>query len=742
MALSTRKSRYLASSIGLGLMLLVLAMQFGMVPGLDTLYQRLELSVYNQRMQLHLPETDNPDPRVVIVDIDEASLRKIGQWPWSRYRIAELIDRLNEAGAVVIAFDVLFAEPERNPVDEIVGRLQGSEGEHGALMNQLRRLEPALGADRELAGKLATSDVVLGYVFSDSSSASSGQLPPSLPLTNPQVMTGLVLPTKKGYTAPLAELQQAASTGGFFSIRPDPDGVVRRAPLLARYGGKLYGSLALETVRRYMFLQQATLKTGTINGEDYLEFIKLDKARTIPTDGQGRILVPFRGHKGSFPYVSAQAVLSGQADPDVFAGRIVLVGTTAAGLFDLRATPLDSVYPGVEVHANLIAAMLDEKYLTVPSWADGANLVFELIVGVLLVLLLPRISLLWLMLLTTSMAAAVTATTSWFWVYQGLVLDLAGPLLLIAAITVGNLSWGYFYESLTRHRLKDMFGQYVPPELVDEMSERPDEFDVAGKARELSVLFSDIRGFTSISESLSADELKRFLNRFFTPMTRLIFNHHGTIDKYVGDMVMAFWGAPIPVDNHAVHAIDAALAMQQEAQKLKSEFVKAGWPEVNIGIGINSGMMSVGDMGSEYRRSYTVLGDAVNLGSRLEGTTKYYGVGIVVGEHTRELAGERFVYRELDRVRVKGKEEAIHVYQPLCRREEAGEELLNEIKLLEKALSAFRSRHWEEAREMFARLQQIQPGLHLYSLYQERIAELRTQQLDASWDGVYIRKEK
>lgn len=741
MALSTKKSRYLASGIGLALMFFILAMQFGKLPGLETLYKRLDLFVYNQRMEAHLPQMSEPDRRVVIVDIDEASLRKVGRWPWSRYRIASLVERLNEAGAVVIAFDVLFSEPERNPVNEIMSQLQNDD-RLAQIKQPLETLAPALDADRALANTLSGADVILGYVFNPNIAASSGQLPPALTLTDPQLVHKLALPPMQGYSAPLPVLQQAASAGGFFSIRPDIDGVVRRAPLLARYNGKLYGSLALETVRRYMFLNRVKLETGAINGREYIDFLKLDKAKQIPTDGEGRILIPFRGHQGSFPYVSAEKVLSGHADPNLFAGSIVLVGTTAPGLFDLRATPLDAVYPGVEVHANLIAAMLDDHYLVVPSWADAANLLFELFVGLTLVLLLPRLSLFWLFALTLATVGIVIGVTGWLWAQYGLVLDLAGPLLLIAGIAVGNLSWGFFYESLIRHRLKDMFGQYVPPELVDEMSERPDEFDAEGKARELSVLFADIRGFTTISESLSADELKRFLNRFFTPMTRVIFNRHGTIDKYVGDMVMAFWGAPIKDEQHAVHAIDAALDMLAETQRLKGEFDKQGWPEVTIGIGINSGMMSVGDMGSEYRRTYTVLGDSVNLASRLEGTTKYYGLWLVVGERTRELAGDTFVYRELDRVQVKGKARAIQVYQPVCRREEADDELFKEIKLLEKALSFYRGRQWDEAVKLFSELHQMQPELPLYPLYLERIAELRGYNLDESWDGVYVRKEK
>jgi adenylate cyclase len=741
MALSSRKSQHLASGIGLVLTVLILAMQFGLVPGLDSLYQRLELFVYNQRMQAHLPEHIEPDRRIVIVDIDETSLREAGRWPWSRHRVAELVERLRDAGAVVIAFDVMFAEAERNPADEILNRLN-QEMRDSPLKENLKALAPTLDADAVLAQQLAGSEVILGYTFNPGSQTVSGLLPPALSLSDSTSVDLLALPAALGYTAPVPLLQRAAAGGGFFSIRPDVDGVIRRAPLISRYDGKLYGSLALETVRRYLFLQQLKLNTAVINGREHIEFIRMDNSVRIPTDGYGRMLIPFRGGTGSFPYVPAHEVLAGSASAEIFTGAIVLVGTTAAGLFDLRATPLEPVYPGVEVHANLIAAMLDNHYLVVPAWADGANLVFGLVVGMLMAMVMPRLPLIWLIVLTTVTAGSVMTLTSWFWRHYGLVLDLTGPLLLTTVLAVGNLAWGFFFESLTRHRLKDMFGQYVPPELVDEMSERPDEFDVEGKARELSVLFADIRGFTTISESLSADELKRFLNRFFTPMTQVIFNHHGTIDKYVGDMVMAFWGAPVKDEQHALHAIDAALDMQAAARRLKAEFVAAGWPGVNIGIGINSGLMSVGDMGSEYRRTYTVLGDAVNLASRLEGTTKYYGVDLVVGEHTRELAGEYFVYRELDRVQVKGKAQAIRVFQPVCRRKEAEPRLLEEIALLDSALTAFRGRQWEQAEELFSQLRIMQPQLRLYSVYSERIAELRTCNLDESWNGVYVRNEK
>lgn len=741
MALSHKKSRRLATVFGAVLMLLVLGLEQGTIPGMEELFQRLELFVYNLRMQAHQPDTVEVDPRIVIVDIDETSLHEIGRWPWSRRTIAELITKLHDAGAVVIALDMLLAEPERNPARELVGRLP-KEQRFTSLRSEIAALAPRLDADSALAETVRHSEVILGYIFDPVRQEKVGLLPPPLPLTNPQVVSQLLLAPMAGYTGSVPILQQATSSGGFFSLFPDPDGVVRRVPLFSRFNGQLYPSLALDTVRRYQFLEQATLVTKPIRGKEYIEFLRFGDALTIPLDEAGQMLVPYRGPQGSFPYIPAYRVLQGLASSEQLAGTIVLIGTTAAGLFDMRATPIAPNYPGVEVHANLISAMLDNRYLVIPSWAKGANLMLSLLPGLLLIFLLPRLSATWLVLVSSFSAALIVGVTEWFWSNQGLILNLAGPLLLISLLVMSNLAWGFFFESLTRLRLKGIFGQYVPSELVEEMSERPDEYDTEGRARELTVLFSDIRGFTTISESLAADELKRYLNRFFTPMTRIIFNHHGTIDKYVGDMVMAFWGAPVNDPQHAVHAIETALEMQIEVERLKHEFATLEWPPANIGIGINSGMMSVGDMGSEYRRSYTVLGDAVNLGSRLEGTTKYYGVGLVIGERTRELAGEIFLYRDLDLIQVKGKAQAVHIFQPVCHRNRASATLLQEIEMLDQAQDAYRNRRWDEADSLFASLQAIQPELLLYNLYRQRIAELRERPLEADWHGIYVRSEK
>jgi adenylate cyclase len=358
-----------------------------------------------------------------------------------------------------------------------------------------------------------------------------------------------------------------------------------------------------------------------------------------------------------------------------------------------------------------------------------------------LAVLLPLLSEAWMLVVTALALSGLIIGNAWLWSKADLMLVLATPVLLILSLAVLNLGYGFLFEARSRRQLKEMFGEYVPPALVDEMNRRGERYDFNGESRELSVLFADIRNFTTLSENLSASELKALLNRFFTPMTRIIFDQRGTIDKYVGDMIMAFWGAPVQDADHANHAIAAALDMQRAVQSLQIELAREGLPDINIGVGINSGIMNVGDMGSEYRRAYTVIGDAVNLASRLEGLTKYYGVHLVVGPRTHELA-LGFAYQQLDRVRVKGKHTAVEVFTPLCRLDEQTDELRGELLLHAQALDHFWSRDWTQAETAFATLHHAQPETHLYKLYLERISQLRDRALPDNWDGVYERREK
>lgn len=737
-----RTRRIMAIAMGFFLIMALLWVQFARPAFLGDLPQRLELIAFDLRLKaISWPATLESAPKVVIVDIDERSLGKHGRWPWSRAKIADMVERLTLAGTAVIAFDVMFSEPELNPAVEVITGLKKQGGDNGLLAMQLSRFEEKFDHDRRFAGALNAREVILGYTFHPRELQQVGMLPRPLVVINPQVIPGSSLVAMRGYTANLPVLAEAALGSGFFSLVPDIDGVVRRAPLVARYNGQLYSSLALEALRHFLLVDSITLHTSRINDLETVEAIELDGFASIPTDAQGQMIVPYLGPKGSFPYVSASEVLAGSVPPGQLEGAIVLVGTTAPGLFDLRVAPVQAVYPGVEIQANLIDAILAKRFLVRPAWAHGADFVVTVAAGLALALALPFFAPLWQMLWTFAVAAALVLGNLVLW-KQGLVLSLAMPLILTSLLATCNLAYGFLVESRSRRQLKGMFGQYVPPQIVQEMSENPQKYSFEGETRELTVLFADIRGFTTLSETLAAGDLKKLLNRYFTPMTRIIFETRGTIDKYVGDQIMAFWGAPVADAQHAVQAIEAALRMLAETERLSREFVAEGLPRIAIGIGINTGSMNVGDMGSEFRRAYTVLGDAVNLGARLEGTTKYYRVGLVVGEATRNAAGDAFVFRELDLVRVKGKAQAIRVYEPVCRKGGAEEVLLRELADYHRILSDFRARRWEEARAGFTRLRDAAPDRRLYGIYLERIEALAADDPGEGWDGAYERTEK
>ncbi|MDO8412388.1 MAG: adenylate/guanylate cyclase domain-containing protein [Gallionellaceae bacterium] len=706
---------------------------------LKSLQQRIEWLAYNVRLNASLPEKNVLDPRIVIVDIDEKSLKAEGRWPWSREKIANLIDKLFESKVSVVAFDVLFAEPEENPAQHVLEKLPDSQKK--VLEPALREMMPKLDADSKLAAQLKGRNVVLGYTFRGGQQESVGQLPHPLSGADSVVSQNSLIPIMPGYSANLPRLQQAAAFGGFFDADMDEDGILRRSPLLKRHGGKLYASLGLEAARANYAGEAIEIHTVPVGDSLAVESVRL-AGYDIPTDAEGRVIIPYRGSHPSFPYVSATDVLHGAVASTVLDGTIVFVGTTAQGLLDMRATPMQAVYPGVEVHANIVAGILDHRFPVHPDWIEAADLFCLLVLGVALSLWLPWLSPLRALLLSIAVGATLIMFNMWLWREHGLVMNIATPAILLFLLTLLNMAYGFLSESRGRAFLKDKFGQYVPPAVVDEMVLHPGEdFGFDGDSREMTVLFSDVRNFTTISESLSANELKKLLNEFFTPMTRIIFDQRGTIDKYVGDMIMAFWGAPQRNEQHARYALDAAFDMLRKVEELKPVFKAHGLPEVDIGIGINTGLMNVGDMGSEFRRAYTVIGDTVNLASRLESLTKFYGAKLIVGENTRK-GQDHILFRQLDLVRVKGKKDAVNIFEPIGYREQASPELLAELELYQQAIDQYFTRQWLEAKLTFKRLQQQNPGVPIYTVYLERIEILRERGLGPEWDGVYEQRRK
>jgi len=612
----------------------------------------------------------------------------------------------------------------------------------------LRQLKPQLEYDDIFARKIKGRAVVLSYVLLEKDSATlqeKGMLP--APIVTSRSFEGRMVRTTSwgGYTANLDVLQKVAASGGHINARTDDDGIIRRVPMLAEYDGAYYEPLSLAMVRVLLGSPPVTAITPdqalAPKGYPDLEWLQVGSLK-IPVDDEASALVPYRGRKGSFRYFSIVDVMSERIDPAELRGKIVLVGTTAPGLLDLRATPVDPVYPGVEVHANMISGMLDGNIKQRPPFVVGAEFVLLLASGVAMALVLPLLSPLTSTFATLLVLVAVLATNVMMFQHGDLVLPLASGLVMVLLLFTLNMAYGFFIEARGMRQITGLFGQYVPPELVEEMARNPDRFNMAPRAQELTVLFSDVRGFTTISESLTPEDLSAYINEYLTSMSLVIRERHrGTLDKYIGDAIMAFWGAPVADAQHARNAVLAALGMQREAKTLNEKFNARGWPTFKIGVGVNTGVMRVGDMGSKIRKAYTVMGDAVNIASRLEGITKQYGADIIIGDGTRKLIAG-FVLRELDRVRVKGKDEPVTIYEPLGLEGQVEQAKQDEIKIWNQALRLYRQRDWDRAEVQLINLRKMAPDSELYGLFIERIAHYRAHPPGAGWDEAWTFESK
>ncbi len=708
------------------------------------LISRLDAIIYDARLRFTAP--GGVDERIVILDIDEKSLAEEGRWPWPRDRLAQLVDRVFDPyQARLLAFDVVFAEADRSSgIDTLENLAQESLRHDRQFQQEFERLRPSLDYDARFARALAERPVVLGYYLGNSGQT-SGALPEAVLPAGSFGQRPVAVTQWESYGGNLPELQAVAASAGYFNPLVDFDGIFRRVPLLASYRGDYYEALALAVVRALN--DYPPIFPGFAEGsDDYggLEWLDLpgdENTLRLPVDGNVAALIPYRGPQGSFPYVSASDLLHGRLPPDALAGRIVLVGTSAPGLVDLRATPFAAAYPGVEAHANLIAGMLDGALKHKPEYALGVDLVGLCLAGFIMIFLVPRLSAWRASLLSAALFIALAGSNLAFWRWGNLAMPLAGTLFFILSLYAINMSWGYFFESRSKRQLTHLFGQYVPPDLVEQMSRDPEHYSMAGRRAELSVLFSDIRGFPAISGRLPPEELAALMNLYLGAMTTLIGGERGTLDKYIGDAIMAFWGAPVADAEHAHHAVRAALAMQARLPELNAELARRGWPALAIGIGINSGQMTVGDMGSPLRQSYTVMGDAVNLASRLEGVTKQYGIGIVIGEATRDLLQDRFLLREIDCIRVKGRQEPLRIYEPLTHMERASSEERQLCADWHDFLASYRQQQWEEARKRLAAMAgQLPDGL--LQRYQHRLAQYAATPPAEDWDGVTDLAEK
>ncbi|HZD90532.1 MAG TPA: adenylate/guanylate cyclase domain-containing protein [Pseudolabrys sp.] len=679
---------------------------------------------------------------VVIADIDEQSLETYGQWPWPRTLLAKLVSKLTNLGAAAIGFDVLFPEPDRMSPAVVARSFSGLDDATRA------KLEKLPSNDSVLADAIRHSRVVLGE------SGHYQALPQS---KSPPATAGFALlgpdPSPYLFTFPglirdVPVLDQAAAGHGLLNIRSEPDGIVRRVPMVMKADGTIQPAITLEMLRLVTHSGAIRIKTDAA-GVQSVAVPGLE----LPTDRNGQLWIHF-GPYDPQRYVSVRDILQDRVPADRINRRLVLIGTSAVGLHDIKATPVDPAMAGVEVHAQVLENVLTNAALSRPNYAIGAELATAVLFCLFVIVLAPILGAGMMLALGTVVAIALAVGSWYFFVERQLLFDATFPLLS-SFIVLGTLVFfNYFREQMQRRRIRFAFGQYLAPALVEKLAHSQEELVLGGEEREMTILFSDVRGFTTISETFKHDPhgLTVLMNRFLTPMTNAIIEHNGTIDKYIGDAIMAFWNAPLPDLAQEVDACEAALDMLQRVEALNRQREQEaavgghGFVPIHIGIGINTGRCVVGNMGSDLRFNYSVLGDTVNLASRLEGQTKTYGNAIIIGEKTARAVGDKFAVLELDRIRVKGKTEPETIYTVLGRADVAGGKAFERLRRdVGDMLSCYRRRDFAGAAKALSRCRESDRafGLEgLFAIYAMRIGLFEQAPPPADWDGVFAAETK
>ena len=726
--------------VGLLFTFLVIGLNYIKIDNVQKVFQRIEGILYDARLLLTLSEDMRQfDEQVIIIDIDEKSMREQGRYPWSRSKVSDLVTKLMDAGVVVVAFDIFFAEAEHNPVDVILQKNKDLNSESRA---QLQRYADSVNFDEEFSQTLANSEVGLGFLF-DNTAQTSGQLPTSKIEWQSSHSLSSEIAVFQNVLANIPVIQSSATGAGFINSVPESDGFIRKASLVINYQGTLYPSLALEAARVYTLSDDITAISKLNKNTSWLQGLKIGE-NFIPTNEKGQINIPYRGGKHSFPYISATDVLNDRADANLLEGAVAFIGTSAVGLADLRTTSVGVQYPGVEVHANVFEGLIHPEIIPVELDTTLA-IVFVL-------LLFTGIILSFVMVKQGPVAILLYCMASFFihigfnW-YCWSILKVSLPIfqifLLIIVLTIYYGGAGFISEKLKRRSIKSMFDQYVPPAYIDKLIQSGKGIAVMPERKDMSVLFADIRNFTTLSEQFSPEELSDFLNDYLSEETRIIFENKGTIDKYVGDMIMAIWNAPSDDPNHAENAVISALKLIELTHELTVIFKKKNWPAIQVGIGISSGNMVVGDMGSTYRKAYTVLGDSVNLGARIESLTKYYSLDILISSVTYNEVCDKIICRKIDKIIVKGKHTAVDIYQPLGFESDITEGMKKDLVLHQVALDKYMQGEWQEAKDLFVKLLESKHlSTTIYSIYLERILNLKDKQNINEWDGVFSHESK
>jgi len=743
-----------AFTIWLALTICVLLLFIVGVPFLDL----MELKTYDLRFLSAGSRT--PSPSVVMAVVDEKSLDKEGRWPWPRSKIAKLIDLLSEDGAKVIGFDITFIEPDENNIldfiEQINKKLDTYKGDKAPLKGFIEGKK--LKADNDLilaeAIKNSSAEVVLGHFFYMSRDFFDYPFAPDEIRKRLERIDNSKYPVVS-YVQPhrtddlfthayapetnLETLTDASRSSGYFNIVPDPeDGVVRRLDLVFKCGEEIYAPISIQSV--WHFLDRPPL---VVRVADYgIEGIQMGE-RFIPTDEKGRVLINYLGPEKTLPHYSISDILERKFPDGTFTGKIVLVGATAIGVYDKRTTPVSSSgeYPGLEVHATVIDNILKEEFLHKPEWTKLYDALAILILGLLTGYFIPRLNALKGIAFASVLFILQIIITRTLFVRFGLWVNMIYPSLILLLIYTSLTVYRYLTEERERKKLKGAFMHYVSGTVVQEILRCPEKLRLGGEEKELSVLFSDIRGFTAIAEDLSPEELVHLLNEYLTVMTNIILKYDGTLDKYVGDAIMAIFGAPLEQSDHPMRACRSALEMIAGLEKLNEKWIGEGKKPLDMGIGINTGIMVVGNMGSELRFDYTVMGDSVNLASRLEGANKTYKTNILIGETTYEQVRAEYVCLELDKVRVKGKTRPVRIYQLLGDKKNAAipPEI---IEAFHRGLRHYEEQAWDRAIVIFRDILSEDGDFKAAQMYYQRAMNLKADPPPQGWDGVFATSKK
>ena len=711
--------------------------------------EQVELKTLDERFKIRGPI--KPDPRVIIVAVDDNSLTEVGRWPWPRDKIARIVDRLvNQYGVKALGFDIVFSEKQANPLEESIRLLNESGNDNSSVSQWLSQHKKAGDLDAKLGNTLQQhrSQIVPGYFFY----AKGGETPEQAmkrsdrqaALMQASALTTEfsddathAIPKMAAIEGNLPQFTESADSVGFFNFFPDSDGTVRRIPLIAEFGGYIYPSMALQTLRVFLDWPDTSIKLDIAGVKE----VKLGD-RVIRTDHTGNMLLNHYGPGMTFTHVPAADILFGRADPKIFKDSIVVFGVTAVGVFDYRPSPFDSVFPGVEGHAAAISNILNNQEISRPPYIEVVELLSILVLCLLAGYFVYHRGPVLQTLCIFGLPLLIIFISIWLFTTYGLWLKATYLIVGILLSTVPITLLEYVIESRKRAFIHDAFSRYLAPKVVENLAAHPEALQLGGEERHMTAVFSDIAAFSSFSEDLSPQELVHFLNIYLTAMSDIILKRGGTIDKYEGDAIIAFFGAPLDMPDHATQAVLAALEQQKALVALRHQWAKQGYPEVHIRIGINNGPMVVGNMGTDTHMNYTMMGDNVNLASRLEGVCKLYRVPILMSKDTYIEARETIAATFVDRVRVVGRAQPVDLYLPLAGRDEISDADLETHRTYERAWGLMQKRHFDESAKILEKLVAEVPNNGLYEVMLARVNGYRKSPPAPSWDGVFVLESK